>query len=77
MSFRRCYLLPLLMGTLPVYVPAATTPVDTRPNVLFIAFDDLNDWIRPLDPTSPILMPNLERLARRGVLFRRAYCAAP
>ncbi len=77
MSVHRCCLLPLLLGILPVYVPAATTPVDPRPNVLFIAFDDLNDWIRPLDPASPIRMPNLERLARRGVLFRRAYCAAP
>ena len=48
-----------------------------RPNVLFVAFDDLGDWIQPLDPSSPIAMPNLDRLVRRGVLFRRAYCAAP
>lgn len=47
------------------------------PNVLFISFDDLGDWIQPLDSDSPIAMPNLRRLARRGMLFSRAYCAAP
>lgn len=54
---------------------AGGTPA--HPDVVFIAFDDLNDWIRPLDPSSPVAMPNLERLAARGVVFRRAYCAAP
>ena len=45
------------------------------PNVLFIAVDDLNDWV--LEPDSPLKMPNLRRLARRGALFERAYTAAP
>lgn len=69
-------LLTLLLGA----VPAAAAPAGasgSRPNVLFVAFDDLSDWIQPLDPTSPIVMPNLARLASRGVLFARAYCAAP
>ncbi|MEE2623851.1 MAG: sulfatase [Verrucomicrobiota bacterium] len=48
-----------------------------RPDVLFIAIDDMNDWISLLDPGSPIRTPNLERLARRGVLFTRAYCISP
>jgi predicted AlkP superfamily pyrophosphatase or phosphodiesterase len=47
------------------------------PNVLFISFDDLSDWIQPLDRSSPIAMPQLDRLAQRGVMFRRAYCTAP
>jgi arylsulfatase A-like enzyme len=45
-----------------------------RPNVLFLVVDDMNDWISLLDPQSPIKTPNLERLARRGTLFTRAYC---
>ncbi|MDO8544944.1 MAG: sulfatase [Opitutaceae bacterium] len=45
--------------------------------MLFVAIDDLSDWIPPLDQGSPIAMPNLSRLAQRGTLFRRAYCAAP
>ncbi len=48
-----------------------------RPDVLFIVIDDLNDWIRLLDEDAPIRTPNLERLAARGVLFKRAYSASP
>lgn len=48
-----------------------------RPNVLFIAVDDLNDWISPLGGYPGCRTPNLERLAARGMLFTRAYCAAP
>jgi arylsulfatase A-like enzyme len=49
---------------------------ETRPNVLFIALDDLNDWIKVLDPNAPIQTPNIECLAERGVLFTKAYCAS-
>jgi arylsulfatase A-like enzyme len=48
-----------------------------RPNVLFIAIDDLNDWVGCLGGHPDAKTPNLDRLAARGVLFRRAYCAAP
>ena len=48
-----------------------------RPNVLFIALDDLNDWIQLLNPKAPIRTPNIERLAQRGVTFTQAYCASP
>jgi arylsulfatase A-like enzyme len=47
-----------------------------RPNVLFIALDDLNDWIKVLNPNAPIQTPNIERLAERGTLFTKAYCAS-
>jgi len=55
--------------------PPAVSP--SKPNVLFIVVDDLNDWISVLDRTAPIRMPTLERLAKRGVVFERAYCASP
>ena len=48
-----------------------------RPDVLFIVADDLNDWITLLDPQAPIQTPHLQRLAKRGTLFTRAYCASP
>ena len=48
-----------------------------RPNVLFIAIDDMNDWTTLFDKANPIKTPNLERLARRGMFFNRAYCASP
>jgi len=47
------------------------------PDVLFIVVDDLNDWISLLDDNAPIKTPNLARLAERGMLFTKAYCASP
>ncbi len=46
-------------------------------NVLFIAVDDLNDWVGCLAGHPQTRTPNLDRLALRGVLFTNAYCAAP
>lgn len=48
-----------------------------RPNVLFIAIDDLNDWIGCLGGHPDVKTPNLDALARKGMLFTRAYCSAP
>ena len=48
-----------------------------RPNVLFIAIDDLNDWVGCLGGHPDAKTPNIDRLAARGVLFTHAYCAAP
>lgn len=48
-----------------------------KPNVLFIAIDDLNDWIGPLGGHPQVKTPNLDRLAKRGVVFANAHCAAP
>lgn len=48
-----------------------------KPNVLFIAVDDLNDWIGCLGGHPQTKTPNFDRLAASGVLFRNAYCPAP
>lgn len=48
-----------------------------QPNVLFIAVDDLNDWVGCLDGHPQAKTPNIDRLASRGVLFEQAYCSAP
>lgn len=48
-----------------------------RYNVLFIAVDDLNDWIGPLDGYKGVKTPNIDKLAKQGMNFTRAYCAAP
>ena len=48
-----------------------------KPNVLFIAIDDLNDWIGKLGGHPQSVTPNIDRLADRGVLFTSAHCAAP
>ena len=48
-----------------------------RPNVLFIAVDDLRDWVGHLSGHPNAKTPNIDRLAKRGVSFARAYCSAP
>ena len=55
----------------------ATSPAVAAPNVLFIAIDDLNDWIGCLGGHPQVRTPNIDRLAARGVLFTNAHCAAP
>ncbi len=53
----------------------AETPA--KPNVLFIAVDDLNHWVGHLQRNKQTKTPHLDRLAAMGVTFTRAYCAAP
>jgi arylsulfatase A-like enzyme len=48
-----------------------------KPNVFFIACDDMNDWVGFLGGHSDTRTPNMDRLAKRGVVFDRAYCASP
>ena len=54
---------------------AADSPA-RKPNVLFIAVDDLNDWIGCLGGHPQTKTPNIDKLAASGVLFRNAYTAA-
>src|SRR5215218_6580368 len=53
----------------------AATP--QKPNVLFIAIDDLRDWVGYFQHNLQSKTPNLDRFAKMGVSFNRAYCAAP
>lgn len=46
-------------------------------NVLFIAVDDLNDWAASYGTHPRVKTPNIDRLAKQGMLFTRAYCSAP
>jgi arylsulfatase A-like enzyme len=46
-------------------------------NVLFLAIDDLNDWVGCLGGYPGVITPNIDNLARQGVNFRSAHCAAP
>jgi len=47
------------------------------PNVLFIAVDDLNDWVEPLGGHPQAKTPNFRRLAARGTTFTNAHCQSP
>ena len=48
-----------------------------RPNVLFLAVDDLNDWVGYLKGHPQSKTPNIDRLASESFAFTRAYCSAP
>lgn len=47
------------------------------PNILFIAVDDLNDFVACMGGHPDAVSPNIDRLARRGTLFTNAHAAAP
>jgi arylsulfatase A-like enzyme len=55
---------------------AGTVHSAPQPNILFIAVDDLNDWIGCMGGHPQTKTPNLDRLAKSGVLFKNAYCPA-
>lgn len=67
----------LAAGCFFLFVFSAAVCAEERPNVLFIAVDDLNDWIGCLEGHPQALTPNIDRLANAGVLFTNAHCAAP
>jgi arylsulfatase A-like enzyme len=46
-------------------------------NILFIPVDDLNHWIGVLGRNNQVKTPNIDKLAKSGVLFSSAHCAAP
>ncbi len=50
-----------------------------HPNILFIALDDMNDWVRMLNghPGMDIKTPNLDRLAESSLLFTKAHTPSP
>src|SRR3989339_1383473 len=48
-----------------------------HPNVLFIAIDDLWDWVGYMGNYAGIKTPNLDRLALCGLAFNNAHIAGP
>ncbi|WP_139958663.1 sulfatase [Flavicella sediminum] len=49
-----------------------------KPNVLFIAIDDINDWVSPLDGNKQAITPNMDKFAKQGAMvFKNAVTAAP
>ena len=63
------------LAVLPMSAGLATAA--EKPDVLFIAIDDLNDWTGCLGGHPQASTPNLDKLVSRGTLFTNAQCAAP
>ncbi len=57
----------------------AATPLKAadKPNILFIAIDDQNDWIGCLGGHPQAKTPHIDGLAKRGTLFNNAHCQSP
>ena len=84
-STRRGFLKSLGLGTAALIMPGCMS-VDNRIdkqsfedkfNVLFIAVDDLNNWVVQPDRKEMLHVPNFNRLASKGVLFSNAHCPSP
>ena len=64
---------------IPFTLLAAVAPAwaADKPNVLFIAIDDLNDWVGCLHGHPQVKTPHIDQLAARGTLFTNAHCQSP
>ncbi|QDV69214.1 Arylsulfatase [Rosistilla carotiformis] len=73
---RRMFLAGLLVATCASLVPATETGLRDRPNVLFIAVDDLACTLGCYGDLVA-KTPNIDRLAAEGTCFQRAYNQLP
>ncbi|MHC4370979.1 MAG: sulfatase-like hydrolase/transferase, partial [Planctomycetota bacterium] len=75
---RRCFLQTLGAGAAGLAMPPLLNAARRqwkRPNVLFIAVDDLNDWVGCFGGNPQAVTPHMDRFAERGgMVFTRAYC---
>ncbi len=67
------FTLHLLAGLL---LSITLSAADKKPNVLFIAIDDQNDWIGYLGGHPMVKTPHIDRLAREGMRFTDAHSPA-
>ena len=77
MKLNHVRLVAFLTVLLQTFVAGERLSAEPRSNVLFIAIDDLNDWVGCLDGHTQAKTPNIDRLAARGMLFTNAHCQAP
>jgi len=77
------YLKLLRIGLILIILPIILScnrlsQLDTsKPNVLIISIDDLNNWIEPLGGHPQSKTPSLSAFAENAVTFNNAYCASP
>ncbi len=69
---KRLFILLFVLSTVQAY-----SQEDKKPNVLFIAIDDLNDWTGMLKGNPQAKTPHMDELASQGMVFTNAHCAAP
>ena len=63
----------LILLSLVFLMPVAS--LAERPNVLFIAVDDLNDWVGCLGGNPQAITPNFDRYVKdHAMVMNKAYC---
>ena len=73
MNVIRCVLLIVTALIASPFVEAS----EKRPNVLFIAIDDLNDWVGCLGGHPQVKTPHMDSVAKKGTVFLNAHCQSP
>jgi len=76
-TFHRC-LSAVLLACFLLHPATGATANDTAPppNILWLSVEDMSPWIGPYgDSTVPT--PNLDRLAREGVVYDNAFATSP
>ena len=67
----------ILAGLFLTFILTIRIQAAEKPNILFIAIDDQNDWIGCLGGHPEVKTPNIDKLAERGTVFLNAHCQAP
>ena len=57
--------------------PKEKQQVESKPNIVMIAVDDLNDWVGVYGGHPQVKTPNIDKLAQKSIVFRNASCPAP
>ena len=64
----------LLMAAACLLAAASASAKDARPNILFIIVDDQSPFdLKAYDPHSQLDSPNIDRLAREGMVLDAAH----
>ncbi len=68
----------VLIAILPTWANGQSAASDeSHPNILFIAIDDMNDWVGFLNTHPQVQTPHIDALAAQGVSFTNAHAPAP
>lgn len=60
-----------------IFLTAGFVRAEKKPNILFIAIDDQNDWVGCLGGHPQVKTPHIDSVAARGTVFLNAHCQSP
>ncbi|MDG2380041.1 MAG: sulfatase [Pirellulaceae bacterium] len=67
-----------LLTSIGLSISASSVAAEQKRNVLFLAVDDMKDWVNCLQGyEGTVHTPNIDQLAKRSTLFTNAHCASP